>query len=57
LGSVGDSAERGMTGLHLEIRRVRQGVDVRALRPDEYRSRAHTIACDPRNVLPFAPTP
>ncbi|HEY6727533.1 MAG TPA: M23 family metallopeptidase [Polyangiaceae bacterium] len=51
LGTVGDSAQRGLSGLHFEVRRVRQGVDVRALRPDEYRSRAHTIACDPRNVL------
>lgn len=57
LGTVGDSAQRGVSGLHLEIRRVRQGVDVRALQPDEYRSRAHTIACDPRNVLSIAPKP
>ncbi|HEU5074474.1 MAG TPA: hypothetical protein VFU02_09880 [Polyangiaceae bacterium] len=55
VGTVGDSAERGVSGLHLEVRRVRQGVDVRALRPDEYTSRAHTIACDPRNVLTFEP--
>ena len=55
LGTVGDSARRGVSGLHLEIRRVRQGVDVRALRPDEFRSRAHTIACDARNVLALEP--
>ena len=55
LGTVGDSARRGVSGLHLEIRRVRQGVDVRALQPDEFRSRAHTIACDARNVLALAP--
>jgi len=57
LGTVGDSARRGVSGLHLEIRRVRQGVDVRALQPDEFRSRAHTIACDARNVLALAPPP
>ena len=51
VGTVGDSAQRGVSGLHFEIRRVRQGVDVRALQPDEFRSRAHTIACDARNVL------
>jgi len=56
LGTVGDSARRGVSGLHLEIRRVRQGVDVRALQPDEFRSRAHTIACDARNVLALALT-
>lgn len=55
VGTVGDSAEGGVSGLHLEIRRVRQGVDVRALQPDEYTSRAHTIACDPRNVLTLEP--
>jgi len=55
LGTVGDSARRGQLGLHLEIRRVRQGVDVRALQPDEFRSRAHTIACDARNVLLLEP--
>lgn len=53
LGTVGDAALRSMSGLHLEVRRVRQGVDTRALRPDEYQSRAHTIACDARNVLPL----
>lgn len=57
VGTVGDSAQRGLSGLHFEIRRVRQGVDVRALQPAAYRSRAHTIACDPRNVLALEPTP
>lgn len=55
LGTVGDSARRGVSGLHLEIRRVRQGVDVRALQPDEFRSRAQTIACDARNILTLEP--
>lgn len=57
LGTVGDPSLRSMSGLHLEVRRVRQGVDVRALQPEEYRSRAHTIACDARNVLPLEAKP
>lgn len=51
IGTVGDSAARGRTGLHVEVRRLRQGEDVRALGPDDFRSRVHTIACDARNVL------
>jgi len=51
IGTVGDSAAEGRTGLHVEVRRLRQGEDVRALGPDDFRNRAHTIACDARNVL------
>jgi len=51
IGTVGDSAQQGLMGLHLEVRRLRQGEDVRALGPDDFRNRAHTIACDARNVL------
>jgi hypothetical protein len=51
IGTVGDSARRGLYGLHVEVRRLRQGEDARALGPDDFRNRAHTIACDARNVL------
>ena len=51
IGTVGDSARQGKSGLHIEVRRLRQGEDVRAFGPDDFRNRAHTVACDARNVL------
>jgi murein DD-endopeptidase MepM/ murein hydrolase activator NlpD len=55
VGTVGDSGSPGFTHLHLEIRRVRDGVDLGkipagALLVAEW----NTVACDPRNVLPLA---
>ncbi len=55
IGTVGDSGSPGFTHLHLEVRRVRDGVDLRrvpagALLVAEW----NTVACDPRNVLPLA---
>ena len=57
LGRVGDSAGGHAVGLHVEIRKVREGVDTRELRSDEFRARAKTVACDPRNVLQLKAKP
>ena len=51
LGFVGDTGSPGIVHLHFEVRRVRDGVNVRELGPRELVHNAKTIACDPRNVL------
>lgn len=53
VGYVGDSGSPGIVHLHLEVRRAREGVNVSQLGPGELASNAKTVACDPRNVLPF----
>lgn len=52
LGFVGDSDSPGAVHLHLEIRKVRDGVEARSLSPGEIVDNARTVACDPRNLLP-----
>lgn len=54
LGFVGDSGSPGDVHLHLEVRRVRDGVNVATLAPGELTKNARTVACDPRNVMPLA---
>ena len=53
IGFVGDSDSPGAIHLHLEIRQVRSNVDSQALAKGELLLNARTVACDPRNVLPF----
>jgi len=53
LGFVGDSGSPGDVHLHLEIRQVRDGVDATRLVAGDLAQNAKTVACDPRNVLPF----
>jgi murein DD-endopeptidase MepM/ murein hydrolase activator NlpD len=53
LGFVGDSGSPGLVHLHLEVRRVRDGVDVRRLAPSALVDGASSVVCDPRNVLPL----
>jgi murein DD-endopeptidase MepM/ murein hydrolase activator NlpD len=53
VGFVGDTGSPELVHLHLEARRVRDGVDVRAHAGPEIVSDAISIACDPRNVLPL----
>lgn len=53
IGFVGDSDSPGVVHLHLEIRQVRANVDSQALVRGELLLNARTVACDPRNVLPF----
>jgi murein DD-endopeptidase MepM/ murein hydrolase activator NlpD len=54
LGFVGDSGSPGDVHLHLEVRRVRDTVDAKALAPRQMVHNAKTVVCDPRNVLPAA---
>ena len=53
IGTVGVTKTGSALGLHLEVRRVRHGVDAGRLGPGQFRDRAMTIACDPRNVFPL----
>ena len=53
IGFVGDSGSPGDVHLHLEIRRVRDSVDPAKLGPGDLVQNSKTVACDPRNVLPF----
>jgi murein DD-endopeptidase MepM/ murein hydrolase activator NlpD len=54
IGFVGDSGSPGDVHLHLEMRRVREGVDAGKLAPGQLTQSARTVACDPRNVLRLA---
>ncbi|MCC6644858.1 MAG: M23 family metallopeptidase [Polyangiaceae bacterium] len=53
LGEVGDTGSEGLVHLHLEIRQVRDGVDVRALSGHDLADNARTVPVDPRNLLPL----
>ncbi|MBX3127521.1 MAG: M23 family metallopeptidase [Polyangiaceae bacterium] len=53
VGFVGDSGSPGDVHLHLEVRRVRDGVAVKGLAPRQLVHNARTVVCDPRNVLPL----
>lgn len=53
IGLVGDSGSPELVHLHLETRRVRDGVDVTKLRPAALVDLTSSIVCDPRNVLPL----
>jgi murein DD-endopeptidase MepM/ murein hydrolase activator NlpD len=53
IGLLGDSGSPGVVHLHLEMRRVRSGVDPDKLSSGQYAHNARTVACDPRNVLPL----
>lgn len=54
VGFVGDSGSPGDVHLHLEVRRVRDGIDATKLSPNQLTKNAKTVVCDPRNVLPLA---
>lgn len=58
LGAVGDSGSPGLVHLHLEVRRVRDDVDLAhvAAGPALMRDTVSVVS-DPRNVLPLAPSP
>ncbi|MEZ4225434.1 MAG: M23 family metallopeptidase [Polyangiaceae bacterium] len=57
LGFVGDSGSPGDVHLHLEVRRVRSGIDAGALAARQLVHNAKTVACDPRNVMPLRDAP
>jgi murein DD-endopeptidase MepM/ murein hydrolase activator NlpD len=54
IGYVGDSGSPGDVHLHLEVRQVREGVNVAELAPGEIAKNDKTVVCDPRNVLRLA---
>jgi murein DD-endopeptidase MepM/ murein hydrolase activator NlpD len=53
VGLVGDTGSPELVHLHLEARRVRDGVDALKLSIEALASGDSTIVCDPRNVLPL----
>lgn len=53
IGYVGDTGSEGVVHLHLEVRRVRDGVDLGKTPPERLVANEISIVCDPRNVLPL----
>jgi murein DD-endopeptidase MepM/ murein hydrolase activator NlpD len=53
VGFVGDTGSPELVHLHLETRRVRDGVDAAKLGPAGLVANENTVVCDPRNVLPL----
>jgi murein DD-endopeptidase MepM/ murein hydrolase activator NlpD len=54
VGVVGDTGSPELIHLHLEARRVREGVDVSAVAtPNALLAAEVSVVCDPRNVLPL----
>jgi hypothetical protein len=53
VGFVGDTGSPELVHLHLETRRVRDGVDVSKLAPGTIIDNDTSVVCDPRNVLPL----
>ena len=57
VGFVGDTGSPELVHLHLEARRVRDGVDVAELAPQGLVANENSVVCDPRNVLPLEVNP
>lgn len=56
VGLVGDTGSPELIHLHLEARRVREGVDVMSVAyPNMLLAPEISVVCDPRNVLPLRP--
>lgn len=56
VGTVGDTGSPELIHLHLEARRVREGVDIMAVTTAPGLLAAEvSVVCDPRNVLPLRP--
>ena len=55
VGFVGDTGSPELVHLHLEARRLRDGVDGSKLLPGRILAPDVSIVCDPRNVLPLRP--
>jgi murein DD-endopeptidase MepM/ murein hydrolase activator NlpD len=56
VGFVGNTDSPELVHLHLEARRVREGVDARKLPGPSLNAREYSIVDDPRNVLPTSVT-
>ena len=55
IGYVGDTGSPELVHLHLETRRVREGVDVTKLSPVRLLDETVSVVSDPRNILPRKP--
>ena len=53
VGYVGDTSSPELVHLHLEARRVREGIDLRKYSGGMLIQNEVSIVCDPRNVLPL----
>ena len=53
VGTVGNSGSEEFTHLHLEARRMREGVDAWKVPGYGINAREVSVVCDPRNVLPL----
>lgn len=54
IGLVGDSGSPGIVHLHLEVRRLRDGVDLAHVPAgNAFLSDSVSVPCDPRNVIPL----
>lgn len=53
VGTVGDTGSPELVHLHLEARRVRQGVDIHRPLGGMLLASEVSVVCDPRNVLPL----
>jgi len=54
VGAVGNTGSRELVHLHLEVRRVRDGVDLaRVAAGGQLVAEVVSVVCDPRNVLPL----
>jgi murein DD-endopeptidase MepM/ murein hydrolase activator NlpD len=53
VGFVGDTSSPELVHLHLEARRVRDGIDLRKYTGGQLIQNEVSIVCDPRNVLPL----
>jgi murein DD-endopeptidase MepM/ murein hydrolase activator NlpD len=54
VGAVGDTGSRELVHLHLEVRRVRDTVDIaRVPAGPQLLAESVSVVCDPRNVLPL----
>lgn len=54
VGAVGDTGSPSLVHLHLEVRRVRDGIDLTKVPAGSAMiAEAVTVVCDPRNVLPL----
>ena len=54
VGAVGDTGSPSLVPLHLEVRRVREGIDLAKVPAGiSMIAESATVVCDPRNVLPL----
>jgi murein DD-endopeptidase MepM/ murein hydrolase activator NlpD len=53
LGYVGDTGSVGVVHLHLEVRQLREGVELEKIAKERVIANEIAVVCDPRNVLPL----